>query len=403
MPGQAPPRPGAPVTGPWPTDAERQAAARRWLAEGRPLTVGDGRALPRAPAALRRLAPGDAGVFAVVDGGLTGRVLGWQQGDARWAVKQVWPASRVHNADGETAFVNELLRHRELADARDAGVPLPGILHAVYGDLALGLLVTPWVDGGPPDVADARALAQLFDTGVHLHLAGHFEWDWSPGNLLDDGRQVWLFDFGYQYRFDPLARLHSGGDAAQAAHHLVERLGSRWAHGALLQRAQTHGDAAAVQAFGQFQALGIAAMRRLAAALAGRGAVPAVPATLRAWADAAEAALSADPAAAWRAEAWTAHLHDVADDLQGRSCTPMTLRRLDWLAATLRDHARALAAAGRLDGRDPADWGLRLAGWQAEARRWQTGLAAPAATPMEPATAPATAPDTAPDTDASPP
>lgn len=363
----------------WPDDAERQARARRWLAEGRPLTVGDGSALPCPPAALRALQPQDPGVFAVVDGGLTGRVLGWSPGTAgastgqpRYAIKQVWPRARVHNADGETAFVNELLRHAELAAARAAGVPLPGVLHALYGDLQLGLLVTPWIDGGPPDVADARAVAQLFDTGVQLHLAGHFEWDWSPGNLLDDGRQVWLFDFGYQYRFDPLSRLNSGGDAAQTRHHLAERLGARWAHAALLQRAVARGEAAAVDAFVGFQHTAIRATRQLADALAGRGAQAAVTATLRAWAAQAQPALDADPASAWRAEAWTAHLHDIEDDLHGRSCTPMTLQRLAWLTEALHAHGTALAAAGRLAPHSPDQWRARLTTWQVDACRWQT-------------------------------
>lgn len=352
-------------------DEQRQQAALAWLASGCELSIGDASRLPCPPEALAALTPSSTGVHRHVASGLTGDVYELRLHGQHLAVKVARTESRVRNLDGETAFVNELLRHQELATARDAGAALPGILHAHYGSLRHRLLVTPWVDGGPPDLSDARVLRQLFNTGVHLHLAGHFEWDWSPGNLLDDGQQVWLFDFGYQYRFDPLTQFNSAGDGLSCPqHHLVERLGARCVFAALLDTETTWGLAAAVAQFTQFQALGLAAMQLLHAQLAQRGAQAKPLQTLQDWRSKAGTALACDPATAYRCEGWVAHLTDVLDDLHGQSCDPRTLQRLGWLQQVLHQHAAALQAAGFLN-QPPSAMQAQLLQYQAQAQQWQ--------------------------------
>lgn len=352
-------------------DEQRQQGAQAWLASGRELILGDARRLPCAPEALAALTPTSPGVLRHVASGLTGDVYELRLGGQHLAVKVARAESRVRNVDGETAFLNELLRHQELVAARDAGVALPGILHAHYGSLQHRVLVTPWVDGGPPDLSDARVLRQLLDTGVHLHLAGHFEWDWSPGNLLDDGQQVWLFDFGYQYRFDPLTQLNSAGDGlACPRHHLVERLGARCVFAALLDTESTLGLEAAVRQFETFQGLGLAAMQGLHDALAQRGASAAVLDTLRTWHARAAAALARDAGTAYVCEGWVAHAADVRDDLHGQSCGPRTLQRLAWLQRVLTPHAAVLQAAS-LVAQPVASEQARLQHWAEQARQWQ--------------------------------
>lgn len=359
-------------------DEQRQHAALAWLASGRELCIGDASRLPCPPAALAALTPSSPGVCRHVAGGLTGDVYELRLGGQHLAVKVARAESRVRNVDGETAFLNELLRHQELAAARDAGVALPGILHACYGSLQHRLLVTPWVDGGTPDLSCDRVLGQLFDTGVHLHLAGHFEWDWSPGNLLDDGQQVWLFDFGYQYRFDPLTQLNSAGDGLNCPqHHLVERLGARCVFAALLDTETTRGLAAAVAEFTQFQSLGLAAMRRLQTQLAQRGAQANVLQRLQDRRSRAGAALASGPATAYRCEGWAAHLADVHDDLHGQSCGPRTLQRLGWLQQVLHSHAAALQAAGLLN-QPPSAMQAQLLQYKTQATQWQLAPGNPA-------------------------
>ena len=38
-------------------------------------------------------------------------------------------------------------------------------------------------------------------------------------------------------------------------------------------------------------------------------------------------------------EAWRSHWSDLDDDLQGQTCTPLTLQRLDWLTECLEAQA----------------------------------------------------------------
>ncbi|MBP8152189.1 MAG: hypothetical protein KAX85_01560, partial [Aeromonas sp.] len=57
------------------------------------------------------------------------------------------------------------------------------------------------------------------------------------------------------------------------------------------------------------------------------------------------AALASDEALAanWWRDMYRSHRLDIQDDLSGKSCGPMTLRRLDWLEQAVRDHFPALA------------------------------------------------------------
>ena len=56
------------------------------------------------------------------------------------------------------------------------------------------------------------------------------------------------------------------------------------------------------------------------------------------------AALASDEALAanWWRDMYRSHRLDVADDLSGRSCSPLTLRRLDWLEQAVTDHYEQL-------------------------------------------------------------
>ena len=65
---------------------------------------------------------------------------------------------------------------------------------------------------------------------------GWFDWDPSPGNLLDDGQQISVFDFGYMWPFDPLHEFNSNG-LADPQFHVPERLETRTLSGLWLDEA----------------------------------------------------------------------------------------------------------------------------------------------------------------------
>jgi hypothetical protein len=224
----------------------------------------------------------------------------------------------------------------------------------------------------------------MFDQMLELLLAGLFEWDFCPGNVLDDGRQIRLFDFGYMYRFDPLTEHNSNGLEAPLFHG-AERFETRNYFAYLLGLERTSGMAAALAAFRLEKELALATYRQLLATLVARGAAAAVRDRLRTIVERWEVALRRDLGALYLSEGWRSHRLDLDDDLRGRTCTTATLARTDWLIAAARAHHHELRTLGALfwdDARLPADGLLRaLEVARAQAQQWQVpatpGLVAP--------------------------
>ncbi len=290
------------------------------------------------------------------EGGLTAKVFRIHAAGRDWTLKKARAQAGVHNVDGQTSFLNEIQRRAELMrlKAEPGGAQrFAGIVDTQYASLQRGILLSPWIEGGVAQTWDERSLGQLFEQLGELYLAGLFEWDLCPGNILDDGRQVMLFDFGYMYRFDPLTQFNSAGDgSSEPMFHPVERFETRNFCAWLLEMEQTQGPAAALAAFRCEKAVALPVYERLRAALAARRALPAMLLRLdditRRWRE----ALNGDAAALFLAENWRSHALDLADDLSGRSCTPMTLRRADWLLGALDGHFDTLVGLQTLFGAD---------------------------------------------------
>lgn len=320
-------------------DEARQAEHLAWQRSGRDCQFGDASALPWSVAELARMTPDHAAVRAVHDGGLTARVLRLHTPAGDFALKQARPLCKVRNADGQTSFLNELRRHAELAQARAAGTALPGIVAPLFGSLRHGFVLSPWIEGGPADLTDPRCASSLLESAFALMRQGCFEWDYSPGNLIDDSQRVWLFDFGYCYRFDPLTQFNSAGNGTEHPQfYVVERIEARNLFGALLD----HPDPEA--AFLRFRTLAHTACTAWLAELHARGAAAAMQDDWRQRLDHWAEQLAHGPTALYLAAARAAHETDLHDDLSGQSCTPRTLRRIDWLLA----HAPDAASTERL-------------------------------------------------------
>ena len=319
-------------------------------------------------------------VREVFEGGLTARVFRIHAGGRDWTLKKARASAGVRNVDGQTSFLNEIQRRADLTRLKTepgGAQRFAGVVDTQYASLRRGILLSPWIEGTIAHRWDERSLGQLFGQLVELYLAGLFEWDLCPGNILDDGRQVMLFDFGYMYRFDPLTQFNSAGDGtSEPMFHPVERFESRNFCAWLLEQEQTDGIAAALAAFWREKAAAIPAYERLHAELAARGARPAMVERFAALVARWREALRGDVAALYLAENWRSHVLDLEDDLHGRSCTPMTLRRADWLLAALREHFDALAAADaffRADrGRTRSELEARYRGKRTQAECFQS-------------------------------
>src|SRR5262249_36916197 len=160
--------------------------------------VGDEATLPLS---LQTLCASDAGQPHVVqrlDSGLTAVVLRLRANGRDWTLKRARPRPLVKNVDGQTSFLNEVQRRADLEVLKRADPTRgPGIVDTHYASYRRGVILSPWIAGEHVHEWDERRLQQLLHTACALWVEGLFEWDLCNGNILDDGRQIRLFDFGY--------------------------------------------------------------------------------------------------------------------------------------------------------------------------------------------------------------
>jgi len=353
-------------------DEVRQAAQLAFAASNEELGLGDASALPLPLDQLLALDETHPGVVEAHTGGLTGFVYRLRTAEGDWNIKRARSASLVQNPDGQTSFLNEVQRRCEL-EALGDNCPA-GVVRTRFASFRKGLIVSPWIEGEVAKRWDERTLTSLFDLLVDLYLRGFFEWDVSPGNLVDDGTRLWMFDFGYMYRFDPRVDFNSNGLEA-LLFHPAERFETRNYFAVLLEREKSAGQDAALKDFVLEKQIALAAYERLLDGLRRLGATTAVTDPFVAIVSRWTRALRDDPAALYLAEGWRSHRLDLDDDLRGQTCTRRTLARTDWLIDAVGKHFTALQALDAFFwhdvGRSRDDLLAQLTADRANAVRWQ--------------------------------
>lgn len=357
-------------------EQQRQAAQLAFVASGAELEVGRAADCPLPVAELAATRGDEPWVVAELKGGLTARVFRIRAAGRDWTLKQARTPCLVQNVDGQTSFLNEVQRRADISRLQNNPATadrMAAVVATQYASFRHGIMVSPWIEGQPVAAWDAERLRQLFAVISELLLAGLFEWDFCPGNILDDG-QVRLFDFGYMYRFDPLQDFNSNGRDTPLF-HAVERFETRNYFACLLQMEQQLGQAAAIEALRLEKEIALEAYQRLLSQLMARGVHPQVSAWLQNIIQSWQQALRYDMASLYLSEGWRSHRLDLMDDLHGRTCTAMTLRRLDWLQGAAHDHGRELARLGALFWGDAGASPLQLQHMLEQARedalRWQ--------------------------------
>jgi hypothetical protein len=333
-------------------EAQRRAQQTALLEAGTEIELGSPADAPLPVAALAAVRGDEPFVVESFHGGLTAIVHRLRLGGRDWALKLAHAESRVHNDDGRLAFVNELQRRADFMRLK----ALPGgrerfsaIADTTYASLHHAMLLSPWIEGGAVRTWDERTIGQAIAALLVCAEAGLFDWDPSPGNLIDDGTRLRLFDFGYLYPFDPLRHFNSAGRGDDAPQfHPIERFETRTFFAHLLELERRQGIEAALAAFRLEKGIALEACRAHRAGLASRHASAAVLARLDGLIERWQAALAGDLAALYVAEGWRSHALDLDDDLSGRSCTPVTLARADWLIQTLGHSHDILVAQGAL-------------------------------------------------------
>ncbi|MGL4717051.1 MAG: hypothetical protein ACRCWL_14355 [Aeromonas sp.] len=312
----------------------RQARLLRMLESKEEVRIGRERDCPLPLAQLMKLKDAHPAVIKHYHQGLTAEVFHLKVDGHHWCLKRRREKSLVANLDGKTAFLTELERRREIEALRELHPTiLPQVACTCFGSARAGILVSPWLRGEPVNQLNERNLAQMLAVEEELARWGWFDWDPSPGNLLDDGEQISVFDFGYMWTFDPRFEYNSNG-LVDPQFHVPERLETRTLSELWLD------DADPLPQFRYWRELCLEWVKRESHHLIREGACAPVLARLQGLQREWSAALASDEALAanWWRDMYRSHRLDVADDLSGKSCGPLTLRRLDWLDQAVTDH-----------------------------------------------------------------
>ncbi|MET1079115.1 MAG: hypothetical protein ABWY06_13965 [Pseudomonas sp.] len=355
-------------------EQQRRRQQLAFAASGAELQVGSA---DDCPLPVEQLAATDGSqpyVRQCLENGLTAHVYRIEAGGRHWTLKRARSPCRVQNPDGQTSFLNEVQRRAELQALKqraELAEPLGAIVETRYASFRRGLLLSPWIEGEPVQDWNEARLLDLFDTLEVLLRHGLFEWDLCPGNLLDDGR-IRLFDFGYMYRFDPLRDFNSNGTATPQRHG-VERFETRCYFAHLLQLEQRAGLDASLEALRLEKQVALQTYQRLRCHLTAAGASAQVQdwltGIIRGW----QGALRDDLEGLYLREAWRSHQSDLMDDLDGQTCTALTLQRIDWLQRTLQEQSAELRRRGLVSG-DPQRLLATLYQAREQAQRWQLGI-----------------------------
>ena len=304
--------------------------------------VGERSTLPLPLETLKTLTAESPHVVQAFDSGLTALVYRLRAGGRDWTLKRQRPESLVRNVDGQTSFLNEVQRRADFTALKADPERAPRFTHIVetrYASLLDGVILSPWIEGERLQRFDARVYEQLFGAIVDLELAGFFEWDFCPGNVLDDGERVTLFDFGYMYRFEPRQHYNNNG-LATPLFHGIERFETRNFFGHLVRNPERLDERGLLSLFREEKTAALTHYEHKRARLEAMGAEAHV---LR-WQEDINArwrrALGGDDALGrlYLVEGFRSHVLDLFDDLHGRSCTPTTLTRAEWVLGVLREH-----------------------------------------------------------------
>ena len=325
---------------------ERQQAQLEFIKSGQEIEVGHHDNCPLAPSELANTDENSPYVVESFTQGLTAHVFKLSLNDRFWTLKVKRPESLVKNIDGQTSFLTEVQRRADFTRLKQTPEDQSRFQHIVdtqYASLNQGIILSPWIEGKTANTFDEKLLRQIFSTLSNMELAGLFEWDLCPGNIISDDQKITLFDFGYNWPFDPLTEFNSNG-ITDPLFHSVERFETRNYFAFLLQQESDNGLGAALNLYEMEKKIALEIYLEHYEQLSLHNASNRVlrwrEKIISGW----DSALTNQSLLEnlFIKEAFRSHVLDVHDDLTGKSCTPFTLKRADKVISLLEEHYELL-------------------------------------------------------------
>lgn len=293
---------------------ERQEYQKKILQEGN-LQIGSRKSLP---VSLKVLKDIEAYPYLIKEKfqGLTAQVFHLEIEGKHYNLKRVHHQSKVKNEDGKLAFLNEILRRRDLLNQNE--IIKNQTPKTIYASLKEGMILSNWIDGDLMHTFNKETITSLYTLLFELEKIGLFEWDLCRGNLIEKDGRIYLFDFGYMYPFDPLNEYNPEG--LLSIFHMVERFETRTLMPYLFDLEETNRD----QAMRIFRENKAAAreiyQKKRDYLIENQGSkilIQALENHIHAW-----------EKDTYLVDQCRSFILDIHDDLSGKSCTKHTLKKI---------------------------------------------------------------------------
>ncbi|WP_375748739.1 AarF/UbiB family protein [Vibrio sp. HN007] len=330
---------------------QRQKEQQEFDESGKNLIVGLATACPLKPEELAAITPDSPCVVEVFTSGLTAEVYRLRIKGNDYTLKKKREESKVQNLDGKYSFLNEVQRRSDFQKLKDDATTAGDYQHIVptiYADYQMGIILSPWLEGELLQKPNQAIVSQLFSTLFACEKAGLFEWDLCSGNMIvDEEQQLWMFDFGYMYPFNPLKELNSNG-LSDPIFQFCERFETRFLSGWIAKN-ELDSDAA-LKLFRMVKKAALEAISQKLEWLIEQGADDTVVSHYVEMQAEYEKAVSDSDELKRRymLDMFRSHVLDIEDDLDGKSCTSTTALRVKAVIGMLDKHYDLLREGGGL-------------------------------------------------------
>lgn len=324
----------------------RQSAQQHFDQSSQNIVVGNSQSCPLPIEQLINITEASPYVKHVYTHGLTAEIFHLSIDGNEFTLKKKRAESKVLNVDGKYSFLNEVQRRNDFERLKRQSNQFVHIVDTIYANYRQGIILSPWIEGEEISSLNQNTIAQLFTTLLACEQQGLFEWDLCAGNILvDRSGDIKLFDFGYMYRFDPLHEINSNG-LADPIFHLLERFETRFLFGWLLTQPISEQQQKMIYQMVKEQA-SMVYEQKLAWLKSNHADRDVVQHAEMIYLQCKETLSSEQQRDKWfLLDSFRSHVLDIEDDLHGKSCTSLTLRRIDVVEQLLANHFELLSHNG---------------------------------------------------------
>lgn len=328
-------------------EQQRQKSQLAFVDSGDNIEIGTLNGIPITKEQLKATTEESDYVVETFNSGLTAMVFRLKLGDQCWTLKKKRAVSLVKNVDGQTSFLNEVQRRRDLTVLKQQYPESFGnIVNTQYASYTEGIILSPWIEGDLLINLERDSFQQIFFTIVNLELSGLFEWDYCSGNILIDSQgKIKLFDFGYMYQFDPLKDFNSNGQDVPIFHG-VERFETRFFFDYLLKNPLNLSSHALFELYRIEKQCALDAYQYKLTKLIELGADESVLTRQQSINSRWRQALADETALQelYLLESYRSNVLDLLDDLHGKSCSPITIKKADLVLSLIENYFEPLQA-----------------------------------------------------------